>query len=45
MNLWLGPSPLHVYVEGSDVHADHALRLWGRPFLRLHYAMLADQEE
>jgi hypothetical protein len=31
---------LHVYIEGSDVHADHALRLWGRPFLRLHYAML-----
>jgi hypothetical protein len=31
---------LHVYVEGSDVHADHALRLWGRPFLRLHYALL-----
>jgi hypothetical protein len=30
---------LHVYVEGSDVHADHALRPWGRPFLRLHYAM------
>ena len=31
---------LRVYVEGSDLHADHALRLWGRPFLRLHYAML-----
>ena len=31
---------LHVYLEGSELHADHALRLWGRPFLRLHYAML-----
>jgi hypothetical protein len=30
---------LHIYVEGSELHADHALRLWGRPFLRLHYAM------
>ena len=30
---------LHVYLEGSDLHADHALRLWGRPFLRLHHAM------
>lgn len=31
---------LHVHREGSELHADHALRLWGRPFLRLHYAML-----
>jgi hypothetical protein len=30
---------LYVYLEGADLHADHALRLWGRPFLRLHYAM------
>jgi hypothetical protein len=30
---------LHVYLEGADLHADHALRLWRRPFLRLHYAM------
>jgi hypothetical protein len=30
---------IHVYVEGGELHADHALRLWGRAFLRLHYAM------
>jgi hypothetical protein len=30
---------IHVYLEGSELHADHTLRLWGRPFLRLHYAM------
>jgi hypothetical protein len=30
---------IHVYLEGGELHADHALRLWGRPFLRLHYAM------
>jgi hypothetical protein len=30
---------IHVYLEGGEPHADHALRLWGRPFLRLHYAM------
>jgi hypothetical protein len=30
---------IHVYLEGSELHADHALRLWGRPFLRLHYAL------
>jgi hypothetical protein len=30
---------IHVYLEGAELHADHALRLWGRTFLRLHYAM------
>ena len=30
---------IHVYLEGDELHADHALRLWGRTFLRLHYAM------
>lgn len=30
---------IHVYLEGSELHADHALRLSGRAFLRLHYAM------
>jgi hypothetical protein len=30
---------IRVYLEGPELHADHALRLWGRTFLRLHYAM------
>lgn len=36
---------IHVYRhvdqgERSDLRTDHALRLWGRTFLRLHYRML-----
>jgi hypothetical protein len=30
---------IHVYLQRGELHADHALRLWGRSFLRLHYAM------
>lgn len=30
---------IHVYVGDSDLRTDHTLRLWGRTFLRLHYAM------
>ena len=34
---------IHVYVGDSDLHTDHTLRLWGRPFLRLHYVMQPDR--
>jgi hypothetical protein len=31
---------IHVYAdERRELHTDHVLRLWGRTFLRLHYAM------
>ena len=31
---------IHVYADERDeLHTDHVLRLWGRTFLRLHYAM------
>ena len=33
---------IHVYADERDeLHTDHVLRLWGRTFLRLHYAMPA----
>lgn len=31
---------IHVYTDPrAELHTDHVLRLWGRTFLRLHYAM------
>ena len=31
---------IHVYVDAEgELHTDHLLSLWGRTFLRLHYAM------
>ncbi len=41
---WVKPVPamteeIRVYVAESDLRTDHTLRIWGRPFLRLHYAM------
>jgi hypothetical protein len=30
---------IHVYAGDDDLRTDHTLRLWGRTFLRLHYAM------
>jgi hypothetical protein len=31
---------IHVYADEHDeLHTDHVMRLWGRPVLRLHYAM------
>src|SRR5262249_49762531 len=30
---------IRVYADGPDVRADHSLRLWGLPFLRLHYRL------
>jgi hypothetical protein len=30
---------IHVFLEGDELHATTPLRLWGRAFLRLHYAM------
>jgi hypothetical protein len=31
---------IHVYADAdAELHTDHVLRLWGRTFLRLHYAM------
>ncbi|HEX6852243.1 MAG TPA: hypothetical protein VF139_12650 [Candidatus Polarisedimenticolaceae bacterium] len=30
---------IHVYPSGSDVRADHVLKLWGMTFLRLHYRL------
>jgi hypothetical protein len=33
---------IHVYVDShGELHTDHHFRLWGRVFLRLHYAMPA----
>jgi hypothetical protein len=41
---WVKPVPamteeIRVYVAEPDLRTDHTLRIWGRPFLRLHYAM------
>jgi hypothetical protein len=41
---WIKPVPaiteeIRVYVAERDLRTDHTLRIWGRPFLRLHYAM------
>jgi hypothetical protein len=30
---------IHVYAGEEDLRTDHTLLLWGRTFLRLHYAM------
>lgn len=30
---------IHVYAGDDELRTDHTLRLWGRTFLRLHYAM------
>jgi hypothetical protein len=32
-------SGMGVYVAEPELRTDHTLRLWGRTFLRLHYAM------
>lgn len=40
---------IHVFVDNSELRADHVLNLWGATFLRLHYRMrrkpsLSDEE-
>ena len=30
---------IHVYVGEGELRTDHTVRIWGRTFLRLHYAM------
>lgn len=30
---------IRVYADGPELRTDHTLRIWGRTFLRLHYAM------
>lgn len=41
---WAKPVPamterIHVYAGEAELRTDHALSIWGRTFLRLHYAM------
>ena len=30
---------IHVYIDNSELRADHVLKLFGATFLRLHYRM------
>ena len=37
---------IHVYLEHGELHTDHFFRIWGVPYLQLHYRMmLSDREE